>query len=434
MKPAALLVVVAFLTQVTATAAQPAPPTPRVVRHVLANGLTVLVRENPAAAVVAVSLQIRAGSGSETTETSGITNFLQRAMLRGTTRYGARELIEAAQDLGGGVDASGDVEYAEIRASGLARHWDRLLELVAEVALAPTLPAEEIERERRLILSQIQTREDNPFPYALETVISDLYGPHPYGLPVLGRRASVAGLSRDALLAHYRGIYRPNRMVIAVSGQVDAARVTRLLDRLFGRVAPATGAGANTAPAAASTGQRRVLERPAQQAQILVGYLAPRLADPDYAAAKVLSAVLGGGMSGRLFVELRDNRGLAYSLGTLNPSRTGPGYLLSYLGTARENVDAAEAGMLHEIARIRADEVTPAELERAKAYILGNLEMDRRTNGRQAWYLAYFELLGAGWDFPDPYARAIAAVTAADVQRAAQRYLTRPTIVVLRPR
>ncbi|MBI3634661.1 MAG: insulinase family protein [Candidatus Rokubacteria bacterium] len=132
-------------------------------------------------------------------------------------------------------------------------------------------------------------------------------------------------------------------------------------------------------------------------------------------------------------MELRDNRGLAYSLGTLNPSRTGPGYLLSYLGTARENVDAAEAGMLHEIARIRTDEVSATELERAKAYILGNLEMDRRTNSRQAWYLAYFELLGAGWDFPDRYARAIAGVTAADVKSAAQRYLTQATIVVLRP-
>ncbi|MBI3634660.1 MAG: insulinase family protein [Candidatus Rokubacteria bacterium] len=261
---AAVLVSLVLSWPIRPVAAQPAPVA-RIARHVLGNGLTVLVRENPAAAVVAVSLQIRGGSGFETAETAGITNFLQRAMLRGTTRYGARELIEAAQDLGGTVDASADVEYAEIRASGLARHWDRLLELVAEVALAPTLPSDEIERERRLILSQIQTREDNPFPHALETLMSDLYGPHPYGLPVLGRRAGISRLGREQLLAHYRAIYRPDRMVIAVSGQVDPARATRLVERLFGRVAATTTAGFVAPPHAAPAARRRVLERPARK-------------------------------------------------------------------------------------------------------------------------------------------------------------------------
>src|SRR3989449_11702167 len=138
-------------------------------------------------------------------------------------------------------------------------------------------------------------------------------------------------------------------------------------------------------------------------------------------------------MAGRLFVELREKRGLAYALGVLIPFRTGPSFFVTHLGTAPENSAAAEAGLLAELERIRQAPVGPEELARAKAYPPGNFALDRRANPRQAWYLAFFEVIGAGWDFPERYARAIEAVTAADVARAADRYLTRPTVVVLQP-
>ncbi|PYN13537.1 MAG: peptidase M16, partial [Candidatus Rokuibacteriota bacterium] len=184
----------------------------------------------------------------------------------------------------------------------------------------------------------------------------------------------------------------------------------------------------------AATGQRRVIERPAQQAQIMVGYLGPGLQDPLYPAARVLGAALGGGMAGRLFVELRDRRGLAYSTGVLPlPFRVGPTFFVAYLGTAPESLAAAEAGVVQELERVRSSPITADELARAKAYVLGQLSMERRTNGRQARDLAFFEIVGAGWDFPERYARAIEAVTVADLAKAAERLLTRPTIIVLQP-
>ena len=406
----------------------------RVTRATLPNGLRVLVRENPSAGVVAVSLQVRAGARFEMPDNAGITNFLHRVMVRGTTRHSAVDLATAAEDLGGSVDASGDVEYAEVHASGLARNWEPLLALVAEVALQPSLPADAIQTERRLILSQIQTREDTPFPFAMDTLMTQLYPGHPYALPSLGLRTSVEKLSRDDLLAYYRSIYQPRRMVLAVSGQVSPPRVVSAATKLFGGMPNSDAAAPGPAPALAPPGGRKVLDRPAQQAQILVGFAGPSVTDPDYAAVKLLSAVLGGGMSGRFFVELRDKQGLAYSLGTINPSRAGPSFLVGYMGTAPASAEPAEAGMLAEIERIQKDPPTPEELARAKAYLQGQLAMDRRTNARQAWYMAFFELIGAGYDFPDRYGRDLARVTAADVQAAARRYLRQPTIVVLRPR
>ena len=412
-----------------AAAAQP----PGITRHLLPNGMTVIVRENPAAPVVTASLQVRAGSRFETPETAGITNFLLRTMIRGTSRRSATELAEAAEEIGGSLDASGEVESAEIRGEALARHWEGLLGLIAEVALEPSFPSEEIERERRLILSQIKTRAETPFTLSLDALLRELYGSHPYAWPGLGLPSAVGRFARGELVAHYRAVFQAERVVLAVSGQVSHARVVRTSERLFAKL-PRSGAGEVGAAAPATpVGARRVLERPAQQAQVLVGYLGPGLSDPAYPAVRVLGAVLGGGMAGRLFVELREKRGLAYALGVLIPFRTGPSFFVTHLGTAPENSAAAEAGLLAELERIRQAPVGREELARAKAYLLGNFALDRRTNARQAWYLAFFEVIGAGWDFPERYAQALDAVTAADVEAAAQRFLVRPTLVVLQP-
>jgi zinc protease len=417
---------------VVAGAAEAAAPPP-VIRQVLPNGLTVLVRSDPSVGVVAASLQVRAGSLFETADTAGITNFLHRVMIRGTKRHSAVQLTEAIEDVGGSLDASGDVEYGEVRGIALARSWEPLLRLMAEVSLQPTLPPEEIERERRLIQSALQTRGDTPFQRALDSVLHDLYGAHPYAWPSVGRRESIERISRADLQAHYTAIYRPDRMVLAVSGNVPGDKVVRLAERLFRDVARPTAPVPVKAVEATPRAERRLVERPVQQAQVLVAYLGPPLVEPDYAAVRVLGTVLGGGMSGRLFRELRDRRGLAYSVGMLGSFRTGPSFLVAYLGTAPPNAEAAEAGVLAEIERVRREDVTERELARAKAFLLGNLAMDRRTSARHAWYMAFFEVVGAGWDFPERYARAVEAVTVADVARVAQRYLTRPTVLVLQP-
>ena len=416
----------------TAAVAEAVPP-PTVTSQVLTNGLTVLVREDQGVGVAAAALHVRGGSLFETADTAGITHFLQRVMVRGTERYTALALTEAVEDLGGSLDASGDVEYGEVHGTALARNWEPLLQLLAEVALRPTLPPEEIERERRLIQSAIQARGDTPFQRAFDAILSDLYGPHPYAWPAVGRRESVERISRDALRAHYAAIYRPDRMVLAVSGNVPTARVVRAAERLFGSLPRAAVAARVSAVEAVPRGARRVVERPVQQAQVLVGYLGPSLLEPDYAAARVLVTVLGGGMSGRLFRELREQHGLAYSVGMLGTYRTGPSFLVAYLGTAPGNAEAAERGMLAEMERARGGQVSDRDLARAKAYLLGNLAIDRRTNARHAWYMAFFEVVGAGWSFPERYKRAVETVTVDDVTRVAARYLTRPTVIVLQP-
>jgi predicted Zn-dependent peptidase len=406
----------------------------QVTRHELSNGLRVLVREDPSVRLVAISLQTLAGSRLEPAGSAGITNFMQRVMLRGTGRWTATTLAETAERIGGAIDATADVDYTEVRGTALSRHWDRLLQIVADVALDPTFPAGEVETERRLILGQLQTRADTPFPLVFDALMQDLYGEHPYAVTALGRKETVSRLTREDLKAHHLATYRSERMALAISGAVDRRAVLRAVEKLFAARARLPAPEPQVMASVARASRRREIEGPAQQAQVVVGYLAPSVGDPDYPAVRVLSTVLGGGMAGRLFVQIRDAMGLAYSLGVVNPMRLGPAYLVAYLGTARDNLAAAEAATLHELERMRVEGPTDGEVARARAYLLGNLVLDRRTNARHAWYLAFFELAGLGWDFPDRYAEALKAVTTSQVKAAASRYLTDPTVVTLRPR
>lgn len=400
----------------------------------LPNGLTVIVRENPVAPVVAVSLQVRMGTRWETVDTAGISNFLMAVMVKGTTRRPGAELAEAVAALGGKISASGEVDYSEIRATALARFWRELLALTAELALEPKLAPEEVDRERDWLLSRIQRRLDNAPSRAFDELFALLYVPHPYGVPVLGTRASLARIDHPAIVARYRDFFRPERMVLAVSGQVRTDEVLAEVQRLFGGMAPGGGAAEPANPAPAASGRRRVIEQPAQQTQILVGSLAPSLEHQDHAAVKVLATILGGGMAGRLFVELRDKRALAYTATAFYEPVKERGALVLYLGTTPESAAQAEQGLLAEVARVQKDPVADDELRRAKRFLLGRYAMDRRTNERQAWYLAFYDVERVGLDYPERYRKAVEAVTASDVRRVAQTYLGALTTVVLGPR
>jgi len=401
----------------------------------LANGLTLIVRRSDVAPVVAVSLLVRMGTRWETPETAGLSNFVHAVMVKGTARRSGADLAETVAGLGGKISASGDSDYSEIRASALARFWRELLGLTAELALEPKLAPEEVDRERDFLLSRVQRRRDNAPSRAFDEFYALIYGLHPYALPVLGTPTSLARFDHAAVVARYRAFYRPDRMVLAVSGQVPVDDVLAEAQRLFGAMAPGGSATLDVAhPPPVAASRRSVVDQPAQQTQILVGGLAPPLDHRDYAAVKVLSSVLGGGMAGRLFVELRDKRALAYTATSFYEPMKEPGVLVLYLGTTPQTAAQAEQALLAEVARVKREPVPDTELSRAKRYLLGRYAMDRRTSERLAWYLAFYDVEGVGADYPERYRAAVEAVTAADVQRAATTYLATPVTLVLGPR
>jgi len=404
-----------------------------VTRTKLGNGMTVLVRENPTAPVVAISLMVRMGTRWETRQNAGISNFLQLMVVRGTTSRDGTQIVSDADRMGGSIDAYGDADYSEIPATALSRFWGEMLDLVAEVALRPSIPERTSQAVRDFLVRQIRNRAEKPYDAAFDGLMARTYGDNPYAWDPLGLKESLERVDRAALLAHYRRHYVPGAMVLAVSGKVKSAEVVARAERLFGAVpaAPVPPPSTTAAPAPASA--RTVVTVPGAQAQILMGGLAPSLTDPDLAAMKVVSTVLGGGLASRFFSELRDKQGLAYTTAAREPMRVGQGYFLALLGTAPANKEKAEAALREQLERIQRQAVSDEELRVAKAYLLGSLAMDRRTNARQAWYMASLEVAGVGHEFLDRYVAQVRAVTKADVQLAAQRYLATVRTVVAEP-
>ena len=404
-----------------------------VARTRLANGMTVLVRENPTAPVVGMSLMVRMGTRYETRQMAGLSNFLQLIVVRGTTTRDGTEIVNAADRMGGSIDAYADADYAEITATALSRFWLDMLDLVADVTLRPALSDGTIQAVRDFLGRQIRNRADKPYDAAFDALLARTFGDNPYGWDALGLKESVERMDRAALLAHYRRHYVPGGMVLAVSGKVKRQDVVARAERLFGALSAAPAPAPNTTPPPAPAAARAVLTVPGAQSQILVGGLAPSLTDPDLAAMKLVTTVLGGGLASRFFSELRDKQGLAYTTAAREPLRVSPGYFLALLGTAPANQEKAEAALREQLERIQKQVVSDEELRVAKAYLLGTLAMDRRTNARQAWYLASLETAGVGYEFLDRYQAQVRAVTAADVQRAAQKYLATLRTVVAEP-
>ena len=425
---------VAALLAVALLGALAAPASAEVVtRTRLPNGMTVLVRENPVAPVVAISLMVKMGTRWETRDNAGISNFLQLMVVRGTTTLNGTQIVEAADRMGGSIDAYGDADYSEIAATSLDRYWTDLLALVADVSLRPSLPDATLRAVRDFLVRQIRNRSEKPFDVAQDNLLAGIYGNHPYAWDPVGLPASLERMDREALLAQYRRHYVPGGMVLAVSGKVKASDVVAQAERLFGAVPAGTVPAPNDARPPEPVVARDVYTVPGAQAQIFMGALAPAMTDPDFPAMKLVSTVLGGGLAGRFFSELRDKEGLAYTTAARQPMRADRGYFLALLGTAPDNKDKAEAALRGQLERIQREPVSDEEFRVAKNYLLGSLAMDRRTNARQAWYLASLEVQGVGYEFLDRYIGQVRQVTKEQIQGAAQKYLARLRTVIVAP-
>ena len=196
-------------------AALPAAAEPGVVtRTRLANGMTILVRENPVAPVVAMSVMVKMGTRWETRQTAGISNFLQIMVVRGTNKLDGTQVVEAADRMGGSIEAYGDADFSEIAATALDRYWAEMLDLVAEVALTPTLPEGTLKAVRDFLVRQIRNRGEKPYDVALDTLLARTFGDNPYAWEPSGLKESLERVDRAALIAHYRRHYVPGGMVL----------------------------------------------------------------------------------------------------------------------------------------------------------------------------------------------------------------------------
>jgi zinc protease len=307
--------------------------------------------------------------------------------------------------------------------------------LFAEVIRYPTFPKEEIERKRAIIISNIRNQLDQPQSLVMRLFRSEMFREHPYGLDVRGTESSVDKLTREDLINYYQNYAVPGNLVIAVVGDVEAEKVRKEMEALFKDWVTEPYAPVRVSGEGRPAEPREVSEcKDVNQTNILIGFQGTSLANDDRFSLEVLSSVLSG-MSGRLFINLRDKQSLAYSVYAFSQDGLDPGLFAVYIGTAPDKEQAARQGILQELRMIRDQPASPEELKRAREVLIGDFEIRLQRYNTQALHYATDELYGLGFRASEHYAEKIQAVSGADVQHAAQQYLNleAPVTAVVRP-
>ncbi len=407
---------------------------PRLHRSVLANGLTVLVLENPVADIISARLFIRAGSAFETPATAGLVSFLMGLLTKGTDSLSSMDIAEAVESVGASLSTDSATDYSVISLKTVAADFDDIFTLATDLLRRPSFPLAEIDLEQRLTLQQIRSMQEQPFTVAFNELRQAMYGEHPYALSSIGTEASVNAFTQEQLLEFHRQHFRPDNVVVTVVGRISPEAAVEQVERTLGDwPRPATSPLALQFPAVEAPAVRIPVIQETNQAIVMVGYGGAPVQHPAYAALKLLNTYLGNGLSSRLFVELREKRGLAYDVSAFYPTRLGLSQFVAYIGTAPDNAATALEGLQFEVERLRDVLLSDEELQAAKNKLLGQYALGKQTNAQLAQLLGWYEILGLGVEFDHQFPDLVNAVTALDTEAVAQDFFHDPTIVLLGP-
>jgi zinc protease len=392
-------------------------------REVLPGGTVLLVAERPAIPVVVVSIYVRAGSAYDPPDGAGLANLTAAVLTRGTARRSGPELDRTIEFVGGSLDAVAGRDGTTVSLSVLRKDLSLGLDLLAEVLTQPEFPAAEVTRRVADIQAGLRRAEQDPETVASWELARLLYPGHPYAHPVSGTVESVGRLTRDQVVRFHQTYYRPDTAVVVAAGAVTLDEIRAWVrGRLGGWTPPAAPAPVIPQAPTSPPVESRTIARDLTQATILLGRPAVRQDHPDYFPLVVANQVLGGGSSSRLYQQVRDERGLAYSVGSwLSPWRHGPSMTVS-LQTRVDEVGEAVRLVREEMASMMRVPVPAAELDLARSYLIGSFPLRLDTTGKVVRFLVALEEAGLGLDYPDRYKERVGRVTAADVQRVASIY------------
>jgi predicted Zn-dependent peptidase len=405
-------------------------------RTVLPNGLTVLSETMPGVRSVAFGAWVRAASLHEPRELMGVSHLLEHMVFKGTRRRNAKQIALEREALGGSLDAYTSREHTVYQARVLDEHLDVAADVIGDFVFEPLLRKSDLELERKVVLEEIAMVDDTPDDLVFELHNEALWGPHPYGYSILGTRESVAALKTADLKALHERAYHPSQLVVAASGNLTHEALLESLERT-GWMARTGGDAERLAasPPAAQAPTRRHVQRDGAQTHIVVGTTAMAHEDPRRHAMILLSTMLGGGMSSRLFQRVREELGLAYSVYTFQSFHADVGMHGVYVGTGPETARDALEAIQSELADVAANGLPSAEVAMGKSQLKGQITLSLESVSSRMYRCAGVELYGEPYRTLDEMLAQIEAVTAEQVAEVAREFFApeRQTVVSLGP-
>jgi predicted Zn-dependent peptidase len=393
---------------------------------VLPSGVTVVTETMPSVRSATLGLWIGVGSRDESVDEAGCSHFLEHLLFKGTSRRSAREIAEELDAIGGEMNAFTSKEVTCFYARVLDRDLPVAFDVLADMVVDATNTAEDVEAERQVVLSELDIHHDTPDDLVHSDFSEVVLRDHPLALETLGTFDSITSMARDTVHGYYLDRYRPENLTVAAAGNLDHDAVVALADGLLGDLGrPGGERGPRSAPASFGAGEVHLRQRPTEQAHVVLGVPGIGQRDDDRWALRVLNTLLGGGMSSRLFQEIRERRGLAYSTYSYAASYTDGGIFGAYVGTAPGKVDEAVELLRRELDRV-ADDVTVDEVERAKGSLTGGTVLALEDTGSRMTRIGKQVATDTEIVTVDEALRAISEVSLDDVRSVARRVLHQP--------
>jgi predicted Zn-dependent peptidase len=362
----------------------------------LSNGLMVVTEKMPHVRSVSVGIWLGTGSRGETPANNGIAHFIEHMVFKGTQRRTAEEIAQTMDSVGGMLDAFTAKEMTCFSAKVLDEHLPIAFDVLSDLVLRPRFDDADIAKEKQVVLEEIKMDEDNPESVIHELFTANFWRGHSLGLPILGTPETVPQFSRETLFDRFRSWYAPNNIVITAAGNLEHGRLVDLVSGEFGGAAKDCAAAARTAPQPHAGIEQRN-KRELEQVHIVLGVPSYPLAHERRYAASLLNIILGGGMSSRLFQNIRERQGLAYAIFSELSPYTDSGVFSVYAGTSPESAAQVIRSVVEEFRRIRQEAVSAEELRRAKDHLKGSMMLSlestsaRMSNlARQAMYFNRF--------------------------------------------
>jgi predicted Zn-dependent peptidase len=395
---------------------------------VLVNGTHLLSERVDHVDTVALGVWLRRGSRDEERHENGMFHFIEHTLFKGTPDYNARRIAEIMDGMGGVLDAYTSKEETCYSFKVPARHLPRALEILVDMLTRPVFDEEELERERMVVLEEIKMEEDNPEDLVYERNLQAFWDGHPLGRPILGTPETVSSFTRDQLRAFHRRFYHPGDLVIAAAGKVDHHDLETRINALFPVDHGEAPAGNGATPPMPHAFQRYYPTSHHEQVNFCISFSGSSHTDPDRHAFYLLSALLGGSMSSRLFQKIREDRGLVYHIGTfLNSYRDG-GVFTIYGGCSPANFDQVVELTFSEIRDCVSNGISREELDRAREHYIGSSLMSLEATQARAAAMAK-SLIYRGQHFNlEAGIAALEEVSVGDVQRVAAEHLTDNTL------
>ncbi len=387
----------------------------------LPNGVRVITETMPHVRSVSVGIWIQSGSRRETPEQNGVSHFIEHMLFKGTTNRSAVDIARSVDSIGGNLDAFTAKELVCFNTKVLDQHLSQAFDVLADLVLHPLFREEDIEKEKGVILEEIKMEADSPDYLVHEIFSANFWKDHSLGKPILGTRETVKRLDRDVIQRYYSSVYAPSNLVVTAAGNLPHERLSDLVKQYFDSLPPGDPQPAENVP---SPHARIALrnKKSLEQVHLCLGVPSYPLSHEERFGCYVLNTLLGGGMSSRLFQNIRERQGLAYAVfSELNPYRD-TGCLSIYAGTSLESARKVVESIVKEFRELKEQAVADEELRRAKDHLKGSLMLSLESTASRMSNLARQEMYFGRFFSLDELVESIESVTAVDVQRIAQTF------------